>query len=291
MPSDARREDAADGDRGRDPGTALITGCSSGIGRAAAFTFLEDDWTVYATARNREDLDDLADAGCHTAELDVTEATDVERVGQRVLREDGRIDALVNNAGYGQFGPVEEVPTEALAEQLDVNVLGPHRLVRELLPYMREQEHGTIVNVSSVWGRVAFAGGGSYAASKHALEALSDALRQEVADFDVEVSIVEPGPVETGFADRADDELDALQPTGAYPWFERGFEDVNAIGGGGPAAVSPETVAETIHHAATCAEPQARYTVGVPAWLVAVARFAPDRYRDRLFSLARRALS
>jgi NAD(P)-dependent dehydrogenase (short-subunit alcohol dehydrogenase family) len=174
---------------------------------------------------------------------------------------------------------------------MDVNVYGPHRLVREVLPYMRRQEHGTIVNVSSFWGRVSFAGGGAYAASKHGIEALSDALRQEVSAFDVEVSVIEPGPVDTAFTSRAEDELDALQPTGAYPWFESAFEDVSAIGGGGPGAVSSRTVAEAIHHAAACDDPEPRYTVGVPGSVATMARFLPDRWRDRVFSLVRRVLS
>jgi NAD(P)-dependent dehydrogenase (short-subunit alcohol dehydrogenase family) len=295
MPDDSFREDATgpdgEGDDGRDPGTVLITGCSSGIGRATALTFLEDDWTVYATARDTDDLADLAEVGCATAELDVTEHADVQRVVDRIMEEDGRIDALVNNAGHGQFGPLEEVPTEAVAEQFDVNVYGPHRLIREVLPYMRRQEHGAIVNVSSVWGRISVAGGGAYAGSKHALEAFSDALRQEVSAFDVNVSVVEPGPVDTGFTERAEDELDALQPTGAYPWFESAFEDVNAIGGGGPAAVSPKEVASAIHHAASCEDPEPRYPVGVPGSVATMGRFLPDRWRDRVFSLVRRVLS
>jgi len=296
MPDDTRRgslpaDDDGSSDSGRDPGTVLITGCSSGIGRATALTFLEDDWTVYATARNLEDLEELAEVGCATAELDVTEPADVQRVVDQIMEEDGRIDALVNNAGYGLFGPMEEVPTEAVAEQFDVNVFGPHRLIREVLPYMRRQEHGAIVNVSSFWGRVSFAGGGAYAGSKHALEAFSDALRQEVSAFDIEVSVIEPGPVDTDFTDRAADELDVLQPTDAYPWFESVFEDVSVIGGGGPGASSPQAVAEAIHHAATCEDPDPRYPVGVPGSVAMLGRYLPDRWRDRVFSLARRVLS
>jgi len=286
---DAAGEDALR-DAGRDPGTVLLTGCSSGIGRATALTFLEDDWTVFATARDAADIDDLADAGCETAVLDVTDPDAVERVIERVVAEDGRIDALVNNAGYGLFGPVEEVPTDAMAAQFDVNVYGPHRLIRAALPHMRRQGRGRIVNVSSGWGRVAVGGVGPYAASKHALEALSDSLRQEVEQYGIEVSVVEPGPVDTGFTDRAADELAALERTGAYPWFETAFEDVQAVGGGGPGAIAPTAVADAILQAATCAEPQARYTVGVPASLANLGRLLPDRVRDRVFSLARRVL-
>ena len=296
MPDDSRREDQ-DGERdgdghsgreGRDPGTVLITGCSSGIGRATALTFLEDDWTVYATARDTDDLADLAEAGCAIDELDVTKQADVQRVVDRIMEEDGRIDALVNNAGYGLFGPIEEIPTEAMAHQFDVNVYGPHRLIREVLPYMRRQERGAIVNVSSFWGRVSYGGGGAYAASKHALEAMSESLRQEVDAFGIEVSVIEPGPVDTQFTDRAENELDELQPTGEYEWFESAFEDLSAIGGSGPAAVSPKEVAEAIHHAASCDDPEPRYPVGVPGSVAMLGRFLPARWRDRVFSLVRR---
>ena len=138
--------------------TALITGTSSGIGRATAAAFLRRDWTVYATARNTDDVADLAEAGCETAELDVTSGADVERVVERVIEETGRIDCLVNNAGYAQYGPVEDVPPDVLHDQFDVNVYGPHRLTRAVLPHMRERRTGTVVNVSSVQGRVSGAG-------------------------------------------------------------------------------------------------------------------------------------
>jgi len=174
--------------------TVLITGCSSGIGRATALAFLDEEWSVWATARDEDDVADLADEGCRTAELDVTNARDCERVVERVLDTEGRIDCLVNNAGYGQFGPLENVSLEELHAQFDVNVYGPHRLVREALPHMRERGDGTIVNVSSVSGRIATPGNGAYSGSKFALEAMSDALRAEVDDFGVDVVVVEPAP-------------------------------------------------------------------------------------------------
>ena len=276
---------------GRDPGTALVTGCSSGIGRATALTFLADDWTVYATARNRDDLTDLSEAGCEIAALDVTDDADVARVVDRVIAEDGRIDCLVNNAGYGQFGPLEELPVEALHRQFDVNVYGPHQLIRAILPHMREQGRGRIVNVSSASGRVSFPGGGAYCGAKFAVEAISDALRGELEEFGIDVVVVEPGPVETEFTDRAETQLDALERTGEYEWFYRIFEDTQAFGGGGPGAVAPEAVADAILQAATCADPQPRYPVGTVASVAGVVRYVPDRIRDRAFGLARRFLS
>lgn len=294
MPDDATLQDPvveeADPDSGRDPGTALITGCSSGIGRATALTFREDDWTVYATARDESTLEDLADVGCETAELNVTAPGEIERVVDRVVDEDGRIDALVNNAGYGQFGPVEEVPPTAVRRQFAVNVFGPHRLIRAVLPQMRRQESGTIVNVSSVAGRVSFPGGGVYAGSKFAIEAISDALRSEVEEFGIDVAVVEPGPVESEFNERAESEVEELDRSGEYGWFDSMFEDASAFGGGGPGAIPPEDVADAIHQAASCADPRSRYVVGVPASIAVLARYLPDRARDRLFSVARRVM-
>ena len=141
--------------------TVLITGSSSGIGRATAAAFLDEDWTVHATARDTADIEDLAEAGCETHELDVTDDEDVADVVDRVVDADGRIDCLVNNAGFGQFGPLEDVPVEDLHAQFDVNVYGPHRMARAVLPHMREQGEGTIVNLSSVSGRVATPGMGA----------------------------------------------------------------------------------------------------------------------------------
>jgi NAD(P)-dependent dehydrogenase (short-subunit alcohol dehydrogenase family) len=146
--------------------TALITGCSSGIGRATAEAFLDEDWVVYATSRDTDDIADLAEQGCETASLDVTVDADIERVFDRIDEDTGRIDCLVNNAGYGQYGPLEDIPVTHLRRQFDVNVYGPHRLTRAALPMMRAQEDGSIINVSSVAGRVAIPGGGAYSASK-----------------------------------------------------------------------------------------------------------------------------
>jgi len=185
------------------PKTVLITGCSSGIGRATALAFAEEGWTVYATARDPDDIEPLADAGCKTAALDVTDPTDIDRVVNRILDEDGVLSCLVNNAGYGQFGPVEDVPTEKIEQQYAVNVYGPHRLIKAVLPHMRREEDGTIINISSVAGRVAFPGGGVYCGSKFAIEGMSDALRAEVEPFDIDVVVIEPGPVKTGFTERA----------------------------------------------------------------------------------------
>jgi NAD(P)-dependent dehydrogenase (short-subunit alcohol dehydrogenase family) len=265
--------------------TVLVTGCTSGVGRATALAFLDDDWTVYATARDSDDVTDLATAGCETPELDVTDDGAAERVVERVVDEQGRIDCLVNNAGYAQFGPLEDVPVEALHHQFDVNVYGPHRLVRAALPHMRAREDGTIVNVSSANGRVCVPGTGAYGASKFALEAMSDALRGEVEEYGVDVVLVEPGPVESQFNERAREEFDRLERSGAYERIDAFYEDGSVIGGESPIASPPEAVAETILEAGVSPDPDPRYTVGAVGWLSGIGRLLPDRVRDAGFRL------
>jgi NAD(P)-dependent dehydrogenase (short-subunit alcohol dehydrogenase family) len=197
-----------------------------------------------------------------------------------VIDEQGRLDCLVNNGGYPQFGPVEDVPVGALHDQFDANVYGPHRLVREALPHMRAREDGTVVNVSSGSGVVSLPGTGAYSASKFALEALSDALRGEVEGYGVDVVVVQPGPVDTGFGDRMDANLDRLERSGAYETVYDFVEDAGVVGGENPLASPPEEVAEVILEAGVSPNPQARYRVGTLGRLGAVGRFVPDRLRD-----------
>ncbi|AGB16862.1 short-chain alcohol dehydrogenase [Halovivax ruber XH-70] len=283
----ARTGSDLDEDRYTRKQSVLITGCSSGIGRATALAFLDEDWTVVASARDPTDIADLADAGCETITLDVTDPDQVTSVIERTVEETGAIDCLVNNAGYAQMGPLEDVQADDLQSQFDVNVFGPHRLTRAALPHMRAQGAGRIVNVSSIIGRISVAGSGAYAASKHAMEAMSDALRVEVEPFDVDVVLIEPGPVETAFADRVDEELPESR-TPDYDAIYDLFEDTQLIGGSGPLASAPEDVADVIVHAATCSEPPARYPVGPVAHYGSYARFLPDRLRDGIYGLVRK---
>jgi NAD(P)-dependent dehydrogenase (short-subunit alcohol dehydrogenase family) len=267
--------------------TALITGSSSGIGRATAADFLRREWTVYATARDTDDVADLAEAGCETAELDVTSDADVDRVVDRVLDETDRIDCLVNNAGYAQYGPVEDVPVDALEAQFDVNVYGPHRLTRAVLPHMRERERGTVVNVSSVQGRIVTGGSGAYAASKFALEALSDALRVEVDEYGIDVVLVEPGPVATRFGERAVEEIDGLDRSGAYESLYAVLTDSEVLASGGDFGVHPSRVAAVVADAACASDPDPRYPVGTTTRLALATRHLPDRWRDWAYRLVR----
>ncbi|MFA9515846.1 SDR family oxidoreductase [Halopenitus sp. H-Gu1] len=278
--------------------TVLITGCSSGIGRASALAFLEEGWTVYATARNPADVQTLGEAGCEIATLDVTDDSDVDRVVDRILDAEGSIDCLVNNAGYGRFGPIEDVPIEDVHEQFDVNVYGPHRLARAVLPSMRRERDGTIINVSSVFGRISMPGTGVYAGSKHALEAMSDALRNELAEYDVDVVVVEPGSVRTGFSERAgheippddepgDSDRDDVR-SGAYEEFYRVFEDTQLVAGDGPGSVEPEAVATEILNVASMTRPPARVQPGTLPRVAVLARHLPDGMRDAAYDLLRK---
>ena len=267
--------------------TVLITGCSSGIGRATAEAFLEGDWVVYATSRDADDIADLAEQGCETASLDVTVDADIERVLDRIDGDTGRVDCVVNNAGYGQYGPLEDIPVNRLRRQFDVNVYGPHRLTRAVLPMMRAQEAGSIVNVSSVVGRVAVPGGGAYSASKFALEAMSDALRGEVDRFGVDVVLVEPGLIDTEFNDRLSEELDDLPESGAYDWLYDTIEEFRVAADSLPFASEPELVGTTIHDIACMTDPDARYPVGPSGKLLLYARFLPDSVRDSLVRAVR----
>ena len=269
----------------------VLTGCSSGIGAATATAFLEEEWTVYATARSEEDLADLADAGCRTARLDVTEPETIQSVVDAALTDPGRIDCLVNNAGYVQPGPIEDVPTEELDAQFDVNVLGPHRLTRAVLPHMRERGDGTVVNVSSVLGRVAVPGSGVYCASKFAIEAMSDALRAEVGRLGIDVVLIEPGMVETAFRDRGGREARNCDRTEDYAALYQLIDDWEAADGFGPTAMEARTVADAIVNAASATDPDPRYVVGSVGGAIALSRYLPDRVRDRIFETGIRVLS
>lgn len=278
--------------------TVLITGCSSGIGRVSAEQFHDAGWTVYATARNPADIDDLSERGMATLELDVTVADDVERAIESVVDAHDEIDCLVNNAGYGETAAVEETTVADLHAQFAVNTYGPQRLMREVLPHMREQGDGTIVNVSSVGGRLAQPGLGAYCASKFALEALSDAARVEVADFGIDVVLVEPGPVDTRFEDKAAERLaDRTGTDGPYQELYSRLaefnEGISNHGGGdvmatvlGQFTVPPERVAETIVDAAESTNPRARYGVSIPHRLMAMGEYVPGSLRDELFRQA-----
>ena len=180
--------------------TVLITGCSTGIGRATALHLAAAGHRVHATARRPESIADLADHGCRTWPLDVTDEESMQAAVRAVEAEGGSVDVLVNNAGYSRSGAVESIPPEDLRAQFETNVFGLVRMCQLVLPGMREQGWGRIINISSMGANFTFPGGGAYHASKYAVEALSDALRFEVAGFGVGVTLLQPGLIRTEFA-------------------------------------------------------------------------------------------
>jgi NAD(P)-dependent dehydrogenase (short-subunit alcohol dehydrogenase family) len=273
----------------------LVTGCSSGIGRATALEAASRGHRVWATARRVEDLEGLsAIERIRTCPLDVTDRSSIAAAVARLLEAERRLDALVNNAGYAQYGAAERVPPEDWRRQFDVNFFGALEITRAALPALRAAGRSTIVNVSSVGGRVVVPFAAPYCASKHALEALSDALRVELAPFGVRVVVVEPGPIESRFAERA---RIAVAPLLAdpgpyarlYPGAERAMGDEFQRG-----RLPASAVARAVVDAIEAEKPRLRYRVTAMArLLLPLCRFLPDRILDaamrRALRLPRRA--
>ena len=260
----------------------LITGCSTGIGRATALRLAGAGWPVYATARRLESIRDLERAGCRTLTLDVTDEASMAAAVKAVAAEHGAVGALVNNAGYSQSGAVEEVPIEEARRQLETNFFGPVRLAQLVLPGMREQGWGRILNVSSMGGRLVFPGGGFYHASKFALEAISDALRFEVRPFGVHVVVVEPGLIKTEFAAAASTSMEPVgSPQSPYRAFNESVARATAGAYEMPLATSPDAVAKVIERALKAKRPRTRYPVTLHARAALVTRrLLPDRAWD-----------
>ena len=264
--------------------SVLITGCSSGIGHETASHLAAKGHRVFATARRPEAIEDLREAGCETLACDVTDEASMQACVSAV-EDAGGVGALVNNAGYSQSGAVETVPIESVRRQFETNVFGLMRMCQLVLPWMRERGEGRIVNISSMGGKLTFPGGGVYHATKHAVEALSDALRFEVAGFGIQVVVIEPGLIKTSFADAAVGSIGAIEPEGPYADFNRRIGEATAgayegglarLGGG------PDTVARKIEKAITARRPRTRYKVTPSAGLsMASRRLMTDRMWDR----------
>jgi NADP-dependent 3-hydroxy acid dehydrogenase YdfG len=262
----------------------LITGCSSGIGRATAVRLAQKGWTVYASARRPESIADLADAGCKTLTLDVTDEESMRAAVAVLEREQGAVGVLINNAGYSQSGPVEQVSLEAVRKQFETNVFGVVALTQLVLPHMREQRWGKVVNVGSMGGRLTFPGGGYYHATKHALEAISDALRFEVRGFGIDTILIEPGLIVTEFGTAAVASMDGVANDGPYAEFNAKLTKLTTetyegpmrhLGGG------PGVVAKAIEKAITRRRPPARVRVTPSARLAILQRrLTPDRVWD-----------
>jgi NAD(P)-dependent dehydrogenase (short-subunit alcohol dehydrogenase family) len=244
----------------------LITGCSSGIGRASALQLVRSGWKVYATARREEAIADLKDAGCQTLALDVTDEQSMRAAVDTVERAEGAVGVLINNAGYSQSGAIETVPLEAVRRQFETNVFGLVRLTQLVLPNMRAQRWGKIVNVGSMGGRLSFPGGGHYHATKHALEAISDALRFELRGFGIDVILLEPGLITTEFGEAATASMTQIASSENDPYghFNATVGAVTKGAYDGPMRLlgaGPERVAKVIRRAISRRRPPARITI------------------------------
>ena len=263
----------------------LITGCSTGIGRATALRLAAAGHPVFATARRLESIADLASAGCTVLACDVTDEASMRAAVESVEKSAGAVGALVNNAGYGSEGPVEEVPMDEVRRQFETNVFGLARMCQLVLPGMRRQGYGRIVNLSSMGGRMTLPGGGFYHATKYAVEALSDALRFEVRGFGVEVVVIEPGAIKTEFGNTAIERIDASAAAGSpYAKFRDALKQQIRSLNEGPMAMmagAPDDIAKVIEKAIGARRPRTRYLVTAGAQVfVGMRRLLSDRAFD-----------
>jgi NAD(P)-dependent dehydrogenase (short-subunit alcohol dehydrogenase family) len=264
----------------------LITGCSSGIGRATAQHLARRGWTVYATARRAEAISDLEEVGCKVLALDVTDEDSMQTAVHGVEAAEGAVGVLVNNAGYSQSGAVEDVPLDGVRAQFETNVFGLLRMTQLAVPGMRRQGWGKVVNIGSMGGTLVFPGGGIYHATKYAVEALSDALRFELGGFGVDVVLIQPGLIRTRFGEVAAGSIDSASPSdGPYAEFNKAVaEATKGVYESGPLSVfggGPETVAKTIEKALRARRPKARYRVTASARMLMTQRsLMPDRVWD-----------
>ncbi|MGO9355840.1 MAG: oxidoreductase [Mycobacterium sp.] len=262
---------------------AIVTGASSGIGAAAARRLHDRGYIVYAAARRIERMAPLAEAGIRAMRVDVTDDASLAAFVSQIISETGRVDVLVNNAGYGSLGALEDVPMIEARHQFDVNLFGLARLVQLVVPHMREQREGRIINISSMGGRIHLPLCGWYHATKFAVEGFSDTLRMELAPFGIRVVVIEPGAIDTEWHGVAGDNLIATSGQGAYAGQAAALVTVLSAGG---LASPPEVIAKAIVRAAEARRPRTRYAVGIGAKPVLLARrVLPDKMFDRMVRL------
>jgi len=266
----------------------LVTGCSTGIGRAIAEELLRQGHTVWATARRPDTLADLAERGARITGLDVTDEASMAAAVAEVEAAHGSVGALVNNAGYGEYGAVEEVDLDKVRAMFETNVFGLARMCQLVLPGMRRAGHGRIVNIGSMGGRFTFPMGGYYHATKYAVEALTDALRIEVKQFGVDVSLVEPGVTRSAFVEKTTDSegMGAGDPDSPYATARASVaKSNNEAYANRMMSASAESVAEVVASAVAAERPRTRYLLTPAAKLMAATHtVAGDRAWDRLMA-------
>lgn len=262
---------------------ALITGASSGIGESTAWQLHRAGFVVYGAARRLERMQQMKEAGMHVLSLDVTDEASMKQCVDTILKSEGRIDVLVNNAGYGSYGAVEDVPIIEARHQLDVNLFGLARMIQLVLPVMRAQHTGKIVNISSMAGRVHTPFGAWYHATKFALEGFSDALRLELAPFGIDVIIIEPGGINTNWGIIAADNLLKTSGEGAYAESAKRVAQTFHDSYSNQKYSDVSVVSSVIRKAVTARHPHTRYAVGHMSKLSIVLRkIISDRLFDKI---------
>lgn len=260
---------------------ALVTGGSSGIGEATALRLQELGYTTYAAARRVERMEHLTTSGIRPLAMDVTDDESMQSGVEQILAEEGRIDVLVNAAGYGSFGALEDVPLSEARNQVEVNLFGAARLTQLVLPRMRDQRSGTIVNITSMGGKIYTPLGAWYHASKHALEALSDCLRMELKSFGIDVVVIEPGAIRTEFNGIVEEKVRAVSGTGPYAPQGNALADTIDSESARRRQSPPELIAKTIGKAVTARRPKTRYAAGYGAKpMIFLHDVLPDRAFD-----------
>ena len=244
---------------------ALVTGGSSGIGEATALRLQELGYTTYAAARRVERMEHLTTTGIRPLAMDVTDDESMQSGVEQIVAEEGRIDVLVNAAGYGSYGALEDVPLSEARNQFEVNLFGAARLTQLVLPRMREQRSGTVVHITSMGGKIYTPLGAWYHATKHALEALSDCLRMELKPFGIDVVVIEPGGIRTEWPGIAAQKVRAVSGTGPYAPQGNAVADSLASESTQRRSSPPELIAKTIAKAVTARRPKTRYAVGYGA--------------------------
>jgi NAD(P)-dependent dehydrogenase (short-subunit alcohol dehydrogenase family) len=262
---------------------ALVTGASSGIGEATVRQLLNDGYKVYAAARRVEKMPPLAAAGATVLALDLTQDASIVAAIETIKATDSHLDVLVNNAGYGSYGALEDVPLDEARRQCEVNLFGLARLCQLALPMMRAQKSGKILNVTSIGGKLGTPFGNWYHATKFAVEGLSDCLRMEVKPFGIDVIVIEPGAIATEWVGIARDSLVARSGDTAYGPYARKYAAMFASPQLEKLASKPEVVAKTISRAIAARKPKTRYATGGGAHIfLALRRLLPDRLFDGL---------
>ncbi|MHA2959361.1 oxidoreductase [Priestia megaterium] len=259
-------------------GVVLITGASAGMGKATAELLLEKGYIVYGAARRVDKMKDLEVKGAKILAMDVTDEQSMVDGVNQIIKEQGRIDVLFNNAGYGSYGAVEDVSLDEAKRQFEVNLFGLSRLTQLVLPHMRKQRSGKIINNSSMGGKVYTPLGAWYHATKHALEGYSDCLRFEVAQFGIDVVIIEPGSIESEWNDITLENVQKTSGHTAYAKMTKAFVDMSKRA---PKSTSPKVIAEIVLRAIESKKPKTRYVAGQFAKpLIALRKLVSDRMYD-----------